>query len=46
MIFMTFTSLLIIETGLLKVHNDIAEALDEGSMTALIIPDEGLFGVP
>ena len=27
------------ETALLKVHSDIAEALDEGSMTALIMLD-------
>ena len=27
------------ETALLKVHSDIAEALDEGSMTALIMFD-------
>jgi len=27
------------ETALLKVHSDIAESLDEGSMTALIMLD-------
>jgi len=27
------------ETALLKVHSEIAEALDEGSMTALIMID-------
>jgi len=27
------------ETALLKVHSEIAEALDEGSMTALIMLD-------
>jgi len=39
MILMTFTSLLIVETAILKVHSDIVEALDEGSMTALIMLD-------
>jgi len=37
---MTFISLLIVtETDLLKVHSNIAEALNEGSMTALIMLD-------
>ena len=31
--------ILMTETVLLKVHSDIAEALDEGSMTALIMLD-------
>jgi len=34
------------ETALLKVHSDIAETLEEGSMTALIMLDSlAAFGV-